>query len=71
MADEATLSARLTEAETALHKLMMGSLIVEVEYEGHRTKFKSTDEQKLRSYIRDLKQQLGQPVAARSRAVRF
>lgn len=71
MADETTTRARLNEAEEALHKLMMGASVVEMEYDGHRTKFKATDEQKLRSYIRQLKVELGDAQPARSRVVRF
>ncbi len=59
MTDTATLQARLTEAETALHKLVMGSKEVTVSYDGKSVTFAQTDESRLRSYIAELNSKLG------------
>lgn len=69
MADTATLQARLTEAEDALHAMMTGSQEVSVQYEGHAATFTRTSEDKLRRYIDSLKRQLGLPTGRRSRRV--
>lgn len=71
MADTATLEARLSEAETALHDLMMGATVVRCEYDGGSTEFTRTSEDKLRRYIASLKRDLGQDVSARTRRVVF
>lgn len=70
MATTEQLETRLDEAETALHALATGSSMETVEYEGHRTTFRSTpkDMANLRSYIADLKRQLGK-TAGRFRAI--
>lgn len=53
-----TLADKIAEAETALQKLMTGSLREEVEYQGQRVRFFATDVEKLRGYIAELKAQL-------------
>lgn len=69
MADDAVLTARLAEAEDALHRLLTGAQEVSIEYEGSATTYSRSSEAGLRQYIRELKKQLGQPVASRSRRV--
>ncbi|MDD9738437.1 gpW family head-tail joining protein [Marinovum sp. SP66] len=70
--DKATLEARLTEAQTALHALMVGQSATVVGYDGHRTEFAPVDEVKLRRYIQQLKRDLGQVgPGGMSRRVRF
>lgn len=71
MATDEQIRARLEAAEAALDKLMLGGQLVEIEYEGHRQKFKPTDEEKLRRYIRSLKKDLGEVVSPSSRAAIF
>ena len=67
----ALLEAQLQEARTALHQLMTGAQVVEVEYEGHRTKYRSANEGQLRRHIRSLERQLGVLHPAGSRRVLF
>lgn len=57
MADLATLQTWLMEAELAQHKLLTGSVELEVEHGDMRTKFSNsvTGMQQLASYISDLK----------------
>ena len=55
----AVLSARLGEAETALHSLMIGRATVSLAYDGESVTYSQADEAKLRRYIADLKGQLG------------
>lgn len=69
MPDTATLEAWLAQAETALHKLLTGTLAVQVDYQGTRTTFAAGDEAKLRAYIAELKVKLGKPDARPRRAV--
>ncbi|ETW10642.1 putative Head-to-tail joining protein W (gpW) [Roseivivax marinus] len=57
--DAATLETRLTEAEDALHRLLVGTTVTVVGYDGHRTEFAPSDETRLRRYIASLKRQLG------------
>ena len=60
MTDPATLQTRLTEAETALHALAIGGQEVEVDIDGvGRVKYTAARIGFLRSYIAELKQQLG------------
>ena len=58
MPDTATLQARLTEAETAYHRLMTGVLEVEVQHEGMGVKYSMSSADRLRAYIADLRSQL-------------
>lgn len=70
--ETATLEARLTEAENALHQLLLGQTVTVVSYDGHRTESKPADEVKLRRYVQELKRQLGQvPSGRMSRRVVF
>lgn len=69
MTDIATLEARLTESETALHKLMTGAGVAKVSYEGEATEYTRASVPELRRYIASLKRQLGQDVGAGSRGV--
>lgn len=54
MSDLATLQAWLSEAETARHKLLSGSLRQRVSYNGQDVTFAATDIGKLNAYISDL-----------------
>jgi len=67
MTDTATLTARLAEAQDALHKLRTGALVVRVKTETEEVSYASTDQAQLSAYIRDLERQLG---TGRSRAIR-
>lgn len=58
MTDVATLRTWLTEAETARHKLATGSLVEELRHGETRTKFTTTDMEKLEAYIASLKSQI-------------
>lgn len=72
MSDAQTLQQRLTEAEEALHQVMVGQSVTVVGYDGHRTEFAPADESRLRRYIQSLRRQLGQPAGQRgSRRVAF
>lgn len=52
MATEQEWATRLTEAETALHKLMTGSAVVELTSpDGTRVRYQEADLQKLQSYV--------------------
>jgi hypothetical protein len=55
-----TYTARLSEAEGALHKLMIGSQArVVVESNGERVEFTAANASRLRAYIEELKIALG------------
>ena len=69
MADTATLKAWLGEAKQALHQLLVGKQPVQVDYNGTRTAFAPGEEEKLRSYITELKVRLGKPDARPRRAI--
>jgi hypothetical protein len=59
--DRATIIARLREAEDALHQLMIGDKPVEVrDQNGEAVKYTPANAGRLRAYIAELKQQLGQ-----------
>jgi len=54
------LQARLTEAENALHEVMMGkSVRTIVDQSGERIEFSPTNTSRLSAYIEGLKRQLG------------
>jgi hypothetical protein len=57
--ERAVVTARLGEAETALHGLMIGRSTVSLAYDGESVTYSQADEAKLRRYIADLKGQLG------------
>jgi hypothetical protein len=66
------LSARLAEAEAALHTLMTSGGVVELAHNGKAMRYARADADQLRGYIRDLRGQLGLPGArARARRVSF
>lgn len=58
MADLATLQGWLSEAETARHKLLTGSLRQRVSYNGQDVTFAQTEIDKLDSYIASLRAQI-------------
>ena len=70
MTDRSILLARLTEAEAALHKLMVGKASVQLSYQGESVTFTTADEGRLRLYIGELRTQLGIASASRSRSRR-
>lgn len=70
MTDRSILLARLTEAETALHKLMVGKASVQLSYQGESVTFTTADEGRLRLYIGELRAQLGLARTSRSRSRR-
>lgn len=58
--ERATLTTRLSEAEAALHKLLMGTQArVVVESNGERVEFTAANAARLRAYIEELKVALG------------
>lgn len=60
MATTAQMTAWLTEAETAYHKLVTGtSARVVVDQNGERVEYTSANRNALRSYIEDLRRALG------------
>jgi hypothetical protein len=59
--DRALIIERLKEAENALHQLMIGGQPVEVrDQNGEAVKYTPANASRLRAYIAELKQQLGQ-----------
>lgn len=58
MADLATLQARLTEAETALHNLAIGARVVDVWKDGRRVRYSEATKSQLEAYIKDLNDQI-------------
>ncbi len=58
MADLATLQTRLSEAETAYHKLVTGKQAVEVQHGDMRQKYTQAEAGLLASYISDLRAQV-------------
>lgn len=58
--DTTTLQQRLAEAEDKLHQLLMGESVVTVWNGTRRVEFTPASTDRLRSYIRELKGQLGQ-----------
>jgi hypothetical protein len=58
MADLATLQTRLTEAESAYHKLAMGGAEEDISHGDMRTKYTSATMKDLQSYISTLKSQI-------------
>lgn len=69
MTDLATLQAWLTEAETARHKLVTGSLRASVGYNGQQVTFSKTQLADLDAYIASLKSQIA-GIEGDARAVR-
>lgn len=72
MSDLATLQTRLTEAESAYHRLMTGSLEESISFNGRSVGYKPSDAPKLQSYISDLKSQIAAltgTTSARRRAI--
>jgi len=59
MTDATTLQARLAEAEEALHRLLTGTAAVRLRFQERDTWFEAGDAGRLRSYIGELKAQLG------------
>lgn len=64
MADTETLEARLSAAEEALHRVLVGESVTVVGYDGHRTEYSPAREGDLRRYIRSLERQLGRASGA-------
>lgn len=58
MADLTTLQTRLSQAETAYHKLLTGNLEETVQQDTGRVTYKAADAAKLQSYIEELKYQI-------------
>ena len=62
MADAAQLTAWLAEAEAAYQKLVTGTAVVSVGYEGHQVQYAKAEAPRLLAHINKLKAQLGQAV---------
>lgn len=58
-AERAVLQARLAEAESALHELMIGGRGVSISSGGKSVAFTAADTGRLQTYINQLKRQLG------------
>ncbi|MEL6220214.1 MAG: gpW family head-tail joining protein [Pseudomonadota bacterium] len=71
MPDTATLTARLTEAETALHQLLTGTKEVSIRTEVASVTYTEARIADLRAYIGTLKRQLGQRQTGSAIGVRF
>ncbi|GGJ14112.1 gpW family head-tail joining protein [Neoroseomonas lacus] len=75
MADAATLQARLSEAETAYHRLLTGSKAEQVTYAAGQVsrsmKYTQANIDALRGYIADLRRELCLPSRRRAIGVRF
>ena len=75
MADPVVLQRRLIEAEAALHALLTGRGEVKVQFamgdSSREVAYTAANVGELRSYIGDLKRQLGQPSGRRAIGFRF
>lgn len=69
MASDEQKRAWLAEAENAYHRLQTGTGKVMVTYNGRSVTYAQSDRASLKSYIQELKIELGD-VPARSRAIR-
>lgn len=69
MADISTLQIRLGEAETALHRLLTGSMRERISRNGTEITYTRAETDKLRSYINDLKMQIEQAAGGRRRGI--
>lgn len=58
MADLATLQTRLTQAEDALHDLLLGNKVVEIRVKGRWMQKTPADIPQLRAYVNELKAQI-------------
>ncbi len=58
MATQAELEARLTEAEAALHRLLTGSRVEEIDSPSGRVRYTSANTGDLERYLAWLKQQI-------------
>ncbi|MDX3929213.1 MAG: gpW family head-tail joining protein [Shinella sp.] len=61
---------RLSEAETALHQLLIGKKSVSLNYNGESVTYVQSDEGKIRSYIAELSAALGLIRRARRPGIR-
>lgn len=72
MATTTQLEARLAEAESALHELMLGKTVVKLkDAGGDEVEYSRADQAKLEGYIAVLKQRLGKPGGYRAIGVVF
>ncbi len=67
MATQDELLSRLSDAETALHNLLIGKQTIRLEYDGKSVTYSQSSIGDLRAYITELKVQTGQ-MTSRSRA---
>lgn len=70
MATTEELQARLTEAEQAYHKLMVGKSNRVIQYDGRRLENTAANQQMLSRYIAELKRQIA-GVPARRGSIRY
>jgi hypothetical protein len=68
--ETALYQRRLTEAENALHQLLLGKKAVSLSYSGESVTYTQSDEGRLRAYIGELSAALGLTCHARRRGVR-
>ena len=69
MTDTAVLTARLSEAEDALHQITIGGGTAMVKYDGREVMYTKADLNELKLYIRSLKVQLGLETPRRAKRV--
>jgi gpW protein len=71
MTDKSLLEARLSEAETARHKLLLGKSATSTGFDGKQVTYQPTDLGQLNLYIRSLKIELGLPIKSRATQFRY
>jgi hypothetical protein len=71
MATTADIQTRLTEAQTAYHRLITGTQAVEIrDSNGESIRYSSANLSRLRGYIRDLENELAGTAASSRRPLR-
>ena len=69
--NRATWEARLTEAETALHKVMVGTGVASLAYDGETVTYTRANVARLQAYVNELQTALGKTTRSRPRARTF
>ena len=69
--NRATWEARLTEAETALHQVMVGTGVASLSYDGETVTYTRSSAAQLRAYVNELQKALGKITQSRPRGRTF
>lgn len=69
--NRAEWQTRLTQAETAYHKLLTGKSATAIGYDGETMSYAPADKQELRRYISSMQKALGSVSSSRPRARGF